>query len=72
MDSHTIALSAVMTWETVIHSMEYIPGVKLLNPQPQPSTSTLNQGILEMIFVMAGNTILKNVVMMVETAPISN
>ena len=64
MDLHIIALSAVMTWETVIHSMEYIPGVKLLNPHPR-------YWRLEMVFVIAGNTILNNLVMAVETAPIS-
>jgi len=63
MDSHTIALSAVMTWETVIHAMQYIPGVKVLNPHPRSWR-------LEMVFVIAGNTILKNLVMAVETAKI--
>ena len=63
MDSHTIALSAVMTWETVIHAMQYIPGVKVLNPHPRSWR-------LEMVFVIAGNTLLKNLVMAVETAKI--
>ena len=63
MDSHTIALSALMTWETVIHAMQYIPGVKVLNPHPRSWR-------LEMVFVIAGNTILKNLVMAVETAKI--